>query len=83
MCTPKRAIMDILILSSNRLTPLYSKMQSPRDMPASTLAQISHFFEHYKDLEVNKWVKILGWEGPESAKQEILDGMANYMKAHP
>jgi len=42
------------------------------------LKTIAHFFEHYKDLEANKWVKILGWEGPESAKQEIMDGIANY-----
>jgi inorganic pyrophosphatase len=33
-------------------------------------------------LEVGKWVKILGWEGPESAKKEILDGIANYQKAN-
>ena len=40
----------------------------------------AHFFEHYKDLEVGKWVKIIGWEGPEAAKKEILDGIANYQK---
>jgi inorganic pyrophosphatase len=45
------------------------------------LKTIAHFFEHYKDLEENKWVKITGWEGPESAKQEIIDGMANYAKS--
>ncbi|MBK5205131.1 MAG: inorganic diphosphatase, partial [Polaromonas sp.] len=46
------------------------------------LKTIAHFFEHYKDLEENKWVKILGWEGPESAKKEITDGIANYDAAH-
>jgi len=46
------------------------------------LRTIAHFFEHYKDLEKGKWVKVKGWEGPESAKQEILDGIANYNKAH-
>ena len=45
------------------------------------LKTIAHFFEHYKDLEPNKWVKILGWEGPESAHQEILEGIANYEKS--
>jgi inorganic pyrophosphatase len=44
------------------------------------LKTIAHFFEHYKDLEEGKWVKVLGWEGPESAKKEILDGIANYQK---
>jgi inorganic pyrophosphatase len=46
------------------------------------LKTISHFFEHYKDLEPGKWVKVLGWEGPESAHKEILDGIAAYDKAH-
>ena len=46
------------------------------------LHQIQHFFEHYKDLEPGKWVKVLGWEGAESAKKEVLDGIENYRKAH-
>jgi inorganic pyrophosphatase len=41
---------------------------------------IAHFFEHYKDLEKDKWVKVLGWEGKESAHKEILDGIAAYNK---
>ena len=36
--------------------------------------------EHYKDLEKGKWVKVLGWEGPEAARTEILDGMKAYAK---
>jgi inorganic pyrophosphatase len=43
------------------------------------LKTIAHFFEHYKDLEEGKWVKILGWEGPEAAKEEVKTGMANYL----
>jgi len=35
-----------------------------------------HFFEHYKDLEPGKWVKVLGWEGPEQAMQEVAQGIA-------
>ena len=41
---------------------------------------IAHFFEHYKALEEGKWVKVEGWEGPESAQKEIMDGIANYNK---
>jgi len=44
------------------------------------LNAIQHFFEHYKDLEPNKWVKVVGWEGPESAKQEIVGGMDSWAK---
>ena len=45
---------------------------------ARGLKTIAHFFEHYKDLEEGKWVKVIGWEGPESAKKEVMDGIANY-----
>jgi inorganic pyrophosphatase len=44
------------------------------------LKSIQHFFEHYKDLEPGKWVKVTGWEGPEAAKQEVVDGMAAYQR---
>ena len=43
------------------------------------LKTIAHCFEHYKDLEEGKWVKIQGWEGPESARKEITDGIASYL----
>ena len=42
------------------------------------LKAIQHFFEHYKDLEAGKWVKVQGWEGPESAMAEIVEGLKNY-----
>ena len=44
------------------------------------LRQIQHFFEHYKDLEKGKWVKVEGWGGPEEAKKEILAGIENFKK---
>ena len=40
--------------------------------------QISHFFEHYKDLESGKWVKIDGWADTKESKQEILDSVARF-----
>jgi inorganic pyrophosphatase len=45
------------------------------------LQQIQHFFEHYKDLEKGKWVKVTGWEGPESARAEIRAGMTSFENA--
>ncbi len=71
----------ILAVPIDKLTPLYSAIQSPRDLPQVTLAQIAHFFEHYKDLEPGKWVKVSGWIGPEEAKQEIIAGVKGYSKA--
>ena len=73
----------VLAVPIDKILSLYTRWKRPEDLSPVRLKTIAHFFEHYKDLEVNKWVKILGWEGPESAKQEILDGIANYNKAHP
>jgi inorganic pyrophosphatase len=71
----------VLAVPINKILSLYSRWQKPEDLQPLRLKTIAHFFEHYKDLEENKWVKILGWEGPEAAKQEILEGIANYEKS--
>jgi inorganic pyrophosphatase len=71
----------VLAVPIDKILSIYSHWQKPEDMNPLRLKTIAHFFEHYKDLEENKWVKINGWEGPESAKQEIVDGMANYAKS--
>jgi inorganic pyrophosphatase len=68
----------VLAVPVNKILSLYSRWQKPEDLQPLRLKTIAHFFEHYKDLEEGKWVKILGWEGPDAAKQEILDGVANY-----
>ena len=71
----------LLAVPVDKLSPLYRGVQAARDLPEITLAQIAHFFEHYKDLERGKWVKVIGWVGPEEAKKEILAGIASYKKA--
>ena len=71
----------ILAVPVEKLLPLYSNLQKVEDVPELTLRQIQHFFEHYKDLEKGKWVKVEGWEGPEAAKQEILNGVAAFNKS--
>ncbi|MEM7197627.1 MAG: inorganic diphosphatase [Pseudomonadota bacterium] len=53
-----------------KMTPLYSDLVDVNDIPASLRDQIQHFFEHYKDLEKGKWVKVTGWES--CAKAESL-----------
>ena len=65
----------ILAVPSSKLTQRYDKVKSYSDLPDITLQQIQHFFEHYKDLEKGKWVKILRWGGPEDAHKLILEGM--------
>ena len=55
-----------------------SRVQSPRDLPELTTRQIAHFFEHYKDLEPGKWVRVSTWVGAEEAKEEIVDSVARF-----
>lgn len=68
----------VLAVPVDKICPQYKNVQSYLDIPEFQLAPIAHFFEHYKDLEEGKWVKVIGWEGPESAKKEVMDGIANY-----
>jgi inorganic pyrophosphatase len=62
----------ILAVPIARITPVHSKVISYKDIPELDLARIAHFFEHYKDLEPDKWVKLLGWGGPEEAHAMIM-----------
>lgn len=55
-----------------RLTRRYEKVQNYTDLPEITLRQIEHFFEHYKDLEANKWVKVVGWGDAAEAEAMII-----------
>lgn len=71
----------VLAVPTNKILPIYSQWLKPEDVHPLTLKTIAHFFEHYKDLEEGKWVKVLGWEGPEAARKEITDGIANYQRA--
>ena len=71
----------ILAVPIDKLCSLYRQMQKPEDMPPLLLAQIAHFFEHYKDLEPNKWVKVEGWESSPAAKTEIISGVERYKNA--
>ncbi|QRG06527.1 inorganic diphosphatase [Xanthobacter dioxanivorans] len=65
----------IIAVPSSKLTKRYDKVQSYSDLPEITLKQIEHFFEHYKDLEPNKWVKIVGWRDAAEAHKLILEGI--------
>ncbi len=71
----------ILAVPIDKLCRLYRKKKSHKDLPELVLSQISHFFAHYKDLEVGKWVKIVGWVGVKDAKAEIMAGVKRYKAA--
>jgi len=71
----------LLAVPVDKVLPIYTHWQKPEDINQMRLKAITHFFEHYKDLEAGKWVKVKGWEGPESAKAEVMTGIAAYTKA--
>ena len=68
----------ILAVPIDKLSSLYRGIESPRDLPEITTRQIAHFFEHYKDLEPGKWVRVSSWVGAEEASREIVDSVARY-----
>ncbi|MDP2356511.1 MAG: inorganic diphosphatase [Beijerinckiaceae bacterium] len=65
----------ILAVPSNKLTRRYENVNNYIDLPEITLQQIEHFFSHYKDLEKNKWVRVLGWGDAEKAFQIINEAL--------
>src|SRR6201987_6219387 len=71
----------IIAVPSSKLTQRYDKVKTFRDLPDITLQQIQHFFEHYKDLEPGKWVKVLRWGGTDEAHRLIIESIARAKKA--
>lgn len=73
----------LLAVPIDRVIPWYRHWTCPQDLAPERLAQIQHFFEHYKDLEPGKWVKVLGWGGLDDARAEIMACVQAYQKANP
>src|SRR6478609_9104535 len=71
----------ILAVPIDRLSSMYRTIESPDDLPPIQLSQIAHFFEHYKDLEPGKWVRLAGWTGPDEAKREVVDSVNRFRVA--
>jgi inorganic pyrophosphatase len=65
----------IIAVPATHVTRRYEKIQTYADLPEITREQINHFFEHYKDLEPGKWVKVERWGDVGDAKRMILEGM--------
>ena len=60
----------------SKLTPIYDNVKEATDLPQLTLDQIKHFFEHYKDLEPGKWVKVESWGDAAAARAVAEKGVA-------
>jgi inorganic pyrophosphatase len=65
----------VIAVPSHALTKRYDHVLTISDLPEITTQQIEHFFEHYKDLEPGKWVKIGDWHGVEDAKRLIVESI--------
>src|SRR6266850_1113648 len=66
----------VIAVPMPKLTKRYEHVMNYTDLPEITLQQIRHFFEHYKDLEPGKWVKVLGWGDAAEAKKMIAEAIA-------
>ncbi|GGY50028.1 inorganic diphosphatase [Parvularcula lutaonensis] len=68
----------ILAAPHPKLTRFYDNIRTYEDVQPTLLERIWHFFDHYKDLEPNKWVKVIEWKGKDEAERLIQEGVANY-----
>ena len=68
----------VLAIPIDKVSKFHHEVNSPVDLQPALLNQITHFFEHYKDLETEKWVKVEGWKDAEAAKREIMDSLERY-----
>jgi len=71
----------VLAVPVDKLCKGYRQGQDFRDLLPMILEQIAHFFEHYKDLDEGKWVRVEGWAGVDEAKREILDSVEMFKNA--
>lgn len=68
----------IIAVPHDKLTQIYKDVKNIEDVPELLKKQIKHFFEHYKDLEPGKWVKVDGFEGVERACEEIVASVKRF-----
>jgi inorganic pyrophosphatase len=62
----------------NKIDPSFSTIKEVDDIPEYLRNQITHFFEHYKELEQGKYVKVIGWKGRDIAKKQISEAMNKF-----
>ena len=70
----------IICVPHDKIHPQHALVNDISDLPEITRRAIAHFFENYKDLEEDKWVKVTGWGGREAAAAEIMKSIAAAQK---
>lgn len=68
----------VLCVPNDRVDPSFKEIRDLKDVPEYLVLEIKNFFEHYKDLEPEKWVRVEGWQGQEEARKYILDSAKSY-----
>ncbi len=68
----------LLAVPITKLSKMYQSVKTYHDLPQYLLLSLEHFFNHYKDLEEGKWVKIEGWVGPDEARAEIMSSVERF-----
>ncbi len=68
----------LIAVPHEKISPCDKNIQTLEDLSENELNRIAHFFEHYKDLEKGKFVKVNGWGGKDDAHTEITEGVARY-----
>jgi hypothetical protein len=71
----------VLAVPIDKILSWYKHWREPKDIQPERLEQIRHFFQHYKDLEKGKWVKVAGWADSAEARREIMVGVESFAKA--
>jgi inorganic pyrophosphatase len=66
----------LICVPHEKTYPHYAKIKSYKDLPEQLIAEIQHYYEHYKDLEKGKWVKVSGWHDAAEAEKVIVDAIA-------
>ncbi|HET6640692.1 MAG TPA: inorganic diphosphatase [Nitrososphaeraceae archaeon] len=68
----------IIAIPTPKVDPAYSNIKQISDIPASILDKVKHFFEHYKELEPGKFVKVVGYANKQVARQKIKEAADRY-----
>jgi inorganic pyrophosphatase len=73
----------LIAVPSSRVTGRYDKVATYSDLPEILVRQIAHFFEHYKDLEAGKWVRLDRWGDDEEAREFVRQAIARHKEQAP
>jgi inorganic pyrophosphatase len=71
----------LVVVPGDKVFNGYVHIRDINDAPQHWRDRIAHFFEHYKDLESGKWVKVSGWGDAAAAREEIRESVGRYQQA--